>query len=372
MIRVGVTGNSGFIGSHLVNTMMLTPERYRLISFERNHFLSEDKMDAFVRSCDVIVHLAGVNRASDQHELYEVNLDLSRKLVDACERTASRPRMIMSSSIQEGNGSIYGKAKKESREILEGWARSVNGSVTTLIIPNVFGPFGRPFYNSVVATFCHQFAIGEEPTIQNDAELNLIYVAELVAELVTCIDMPVSGVRVQHVTPTAQARVSDIYRLLKYFYAQYVGQGNIPELHNAFELNLFNTFRSFVPFKLFPRKLTQHKDDRGFFSEIIRLGTGGQVSYSLTHPGITRGNHFHTRKIERFTVIRGKARLELRKFNTPEIIAYEIDGNEPAYVDMPVWYTHNITNIGTEDLITIFWINEPYDPANPDTYLEKV
>jgi len=138
-------------------------------------------------------------------------------------------------------------------------------------------------------------------------------------------------------------------------------------------INLFNTFRSYIDHAVyFPFKLTQHADNRGAFVEIVRLGIGGQVSFSTTHPGITRGNHFHTKKIERFTVIKGKALIQLRKYNTEEVLNFELDGNEPSYVDMPVWYTHNIKNVGEEELYTVFWINEAFDATNPDTYFEIV
>jgi UDP-2-acetamido-2,6-beta-L-arabino-hexul-4-ose reductase len=150
-------------------------------------------------------------------------------------------------------------------------------------------------------------------------------------------------------------------------------KGNIPSLNNVFERNLFNTFRCFIPLqKHFPVKFIQHKDSRGEFVEVIRLNTGGQVSFSTTLPGVTRGNHFHTRKIERFAVIKGKAMIQLRQIGTDEVLNFELNGQEPAYVDMPIWYTHNIKNIGNEDLYTIFWINECYDPNDPDTWFENV
>ncbi len=139
------------------------------------------------------------------------------------------------------------------------------------------------------------------------------------------------------------------------------------------EVNLFNTFRCYIDHdSRYPVKLVQHADPRGVFVETIKLGVGGQVSFSTTVPGITRGNHYHTRKIERFTVIKGKARIQLRKIGTDEVMDFYLDGNEPSYVDMPIWYSHNITNIGKDELYTQFWINEWYNPADGDTYFEEV
>ena len=241
-----------------------------------------------------------------------------------------------------------------------------------MVIPNVFGPFGKPNYNSVVATFCHQLSNNETPNIEVDSELKLIYINELVECIIDCIHR--KTVQEKYVVKhTSEIKVSEVLTLLKNFKTLYQNSGEIPRMRSVFELNLFNTFRSFMDVKnLFPRKLTAHKDARGSFVELIRLGIGGQVSFSTTVPAITRGNHFHTRKIERFAVIKGKALIQLRRIGTNEVLDFYLDGNEPAYVDMPIWYTHNIKNIGITELITLFWINEPYDPENSDTYFIKV
>ena len=172
---------------------------------------------------------------------------------------------------------------------------------------------------------------------------------------------------------TSKAKVSEVLSLLKKYKTEYQDKGEIPLINNPFELNLFNTFRSYMDIaNHFPIKFEQHTDPRGSFVEVIRLGVGGQVSFSTTVPGITRGNHFHTRKIERFAVIKGKALIQLRKIGTEEVLDFYLDGNEPAYVDMPIWYTHNIKNIGDEVLYTNFWINEPYNEDDADTYFEEV
>ena len=172
----------------------------------------------------------------------------------------------------------------------------------------------------------------------------------------------------------AEKKVSEIPATLNRFKTLYFEQGIFPELHDRFEIQLFNTFCGYIDHEnFFPFKLKKNSDDRGSFVETVKLDNlGGQVSFSTTRPGITRGNHYHTRKIERFAVIKGHAKIELRKIGTNEKLTFELDGNEPAFVDMPVWYTHNITNIGTDDLYTIFWINEFYDPSDPDTFFEKV
>lgn len=256
--------------------------------------------------------------------------------------------------------------------MLEQWAASSGGSLTSLLIPNVFGPFGKPFYNSFVATFCHLLNNGGTPEVHQDAEVSLIYVNDLVAHFFEHITNGESGVNFHKIPAPVQQSVRQVLKKLEGFKTAYVENGQVPDISQAFDKDLFNTFTSYIPKDYFPRKFVKHTDNRGAFVEIMRAGTSGQSSYSTTVPGITRGNHYHTRKVERFAVISGKACIKLRKVNTDKVYEFYLDGNEPAYVDMPIWYTHNITNIGDDELITLFWINEPYDPEDPDTYFESV
>lgn len=313
-----------------------------------------------------------MNRHESPEFIYETNIGLVKKLTDSLQRTASKAHVLFSSSSQEERDNLYGKSKKEGREILADWAKSNNGKFTGLVIPNVFGPFGTPFYNSFIATFCYQLTHGETPKIDSDGDVQLIYVHELVQEIITQIKEGTTT-ELYRVPSTSTHKVSEILAKLNGFKAAYFDKGEIPVLGNLFDLNLFNTFRCYFDIAThYPVKFTQNIDPRGAFVEVIRLGIGGQVSYSTTVPGITRGNHYHTRKIERFSVIKGKALIQLRKIGTNEVLDFYLDGSAPAFVDMPIWYTHNIKNIGEEELFTIFWINEPYNPDDADTYFENV
>ena len=371
-MKVGITGQNGFIGAHLYNTLGLEPETFERIDFDKSFFDDDAALDLFVKNCDVIVHLAAMNRHENPQVIYDNNIQLVQKLISSLERTNSKAHVLFSSSSQEEKDNLYGKSKLEGRNLLAKWAQTNGGKFSGMIIPNVFGPFGEPFYNSFIATFCHQINIGQNPTIQQDAEVNLIYVGELVQEIINEIKEESSHSEFK-IKSTSSLKVSQILAILQNFKEMYLENGQIPELRTDFEFQLFNTFRSFIDYKnLFPRKYVQHCDDRGAFVELIRMEIGGQCSFSTTKPGITRGNHYHTRKIERFSVIKGKALIQLRKINTDEVLEFTLDGVEPAYVDMPVWYTHNIKNIGTEELLTIFWINEPYNAEDADTYFETV
>lgn len=372
MKKIGITGQNGFVGSHLFNTLGLNPEAYERVKFENEYFENSKKLDEFVKNCDVIVHLAAMNRHPDPETIYFENVKLVTKLVDSLIRTASNAHVVFSSSSQEERDNLYGKSKKEGRRLLSEWANNFGGKFTGLIIPNVFGPFGKPEYNSFIATFCHKLTHGETPVVENDSEVKLIYVGELVQEILRQIKA--SKTQEQYTIPfTTSIKVSEVLQKLENFKKLYLESGEVPQLRSDFDLQLFNTFRCYFPMdKFYPVKLIQHKDERGAFVEIIRLGIGGQCSFSTTVPGISRGNHFHTRKIERFAVIKGKALIQLRKIGSEEVFNYYLDGAEPAYVDMPIWFTHNIKNIGDEELLTNFWINEPYDAADPDTYFENV
>jgi UDP-2-acetamido-2,6-beta-L-arabino-hexul-4-ose reductase len=370
IVKIGITGQAGFVGKHLFNTLGLYPDQFERIFFERNYFDQPEKLESFVKQCDVIVHLAAVNRHNDPEFIYKSNRDLAFKLVDALINTGSKAHVIFSSSTQEERDNPYGQSKREAREAIANWAKKCGGYFTGLVIPNVFGPFGHPYYNSVVATFCHQLTHGEQPKIDVDGQLRLIYVGELVEVILDTIK---NKRRQDLLAVTYEIKVTEILALLEGYKVQYLHQGIIPFLQNRFEVNLFNTFRCYMDIRNhYPVKYTQHTDQRGAFVEVIRLNVGGQVSFSTTVSGITRGNHFHTRKIERFSVIKGNALIQLRQIGTGDCIDFYLNGSEPAYVDMPVWYTHNIKNTGNEDLYTIFWINEFYDANDPDTFFETV
>jgi len=394
MIKIGITGQAGFIGTHLFNTLSLYPDKYIRIPFRDEFFQSEEALDAFVKQCDVIIHLAAMNRNNDPDVLYKTNIELVQKLIDSMERTKSKPYVIMSSSLQEEQDNLYGLSKREGRELFNQWADRNGAKFTGLIIPNVFGPFGKPFYNSVISTFSYQLCNKQEHRIEVDNELKLIYVGDLVEEIINLFPADYAEKntdyadkententedteelippRVLEVQYSAKYKVSELLDKLKRYYETYVVKGIFPDLSDWFEVCLFNTFRSYIPKEHFPFKYHKHSDQRGIYVETMKFNSRGQVSFSTTMPGITRGNHFHTRKVERFAVIQGKASIKLRKYGTSEVIEYILDGNEPAYVDMPIWFTHNITNIGDTDLLTMFWINEFYDPNDPDTYYEPV
>ncbi len=373
MIRIGITGQAGFVGTHLFNLAKTRPDAFTCIPFEDAYFQDEAALRAFVRECDAIVHLAAMNRHPDPEVIYKTNLQLVQQLIAAMEAEGVAPHVLFSSSTQEERDNLYGASKREGRALLADWAKRTGAKFTGCVIPNVFGPYGKPFYNSVVATFCHQLTHGEMPQIQVDGTINLVYVGDLCEEMLRIITTGEAAD--ERPIPYGKAcTVSELLQRFTTFRDTYFAKGVIPNLVDRFDIQLFNTFCGYIDHKtFFPFALKANTDERGSFVETLRLeGLGGQVSFSTTKPGVTRGNHYHTRKIERFAVIKGKAQIQIRRVGTDEVITFELDGSQPAFVDMPVWATHNITNVGEEDLYTLFWINEFYNPEDPDTFFEKV
>ncbi|MBC8186313.1 SDR family oxidoreductase [candidate division KSB1 bacterium] len=368
--RIGITGQAGFMGTHLFNYFGLQKDLVR-IPFDDSYFKEQSLLEQFVKQCEVIVHLAAMNRHGDPQVIYDTNIRLVRQLVEAMQKTGSRPHVIMASSTQEERGNHYGRSKKEGREMLAKWAKENETIFTGLVIPNVYGPFGMPFYNSVISTFSYQLTHNERPHIETDASLKLIYVNELVEIIYKTIIENINETEylVKH---SDEANVSELLQILQAYQEIYLHSKTFPELRTNFQVNLFNTFRSYIETDFFPVNLLKNSDARGTFVETVKASCGGQFSFSTTTAGVTRGNHFHIRKVERFTVIQGEAIICLCKIGTNDIIEYKLNGDQPGFVDMPVWYTHNITNIGNKDLYTLFWINEFFDPNDPDTYFEKV
>ncbi len=369
-MRIGLTGKKGFIGFHLSNSLKLHDD-IDLIDFDRNFFIDPDKLDNFFYNTDVIVHLAGVNRDNDESKILEINRKLADSLAESAARTNFKGKLIYISSIQEETGSVYGESKLLARKILTEASTNHGFNFTALIVPNVFGPFCKPNYNSFIATFCDNLIKGEEPKIIDDQKIKLIYIDSLVRLIIDEFrKKPNNNINIQS---DEELLVSSVLKKLKEFKEIYIETGEIPNLNNQFDIALFNTFRSYINYqKWYPKKYNNNIDSRGNFIEVLRSNSKGQFSYSTTKPGIVRGNHFHTRKIERFAVISGEALIRIRKLGSNKVIEYKFSGEDPSFIDIPVWYTHSIENIGTNDLITLFWINEPYNKEDSDTFFEKV
>jgi len=369
-LNVGITGMIGFIGSHL-RDRLLREENVSIVPFEDSYFEDIEKLRGFLSDSNVVVHLAAMNRG-DADEIYNVNVGLVSKLVSQMEVLQVTPHVIFSSSIQSMLDNPYGCSKKEGERIFEEWSNKNNAPVTILTIPNVYGDGCRPHYNSAVATFCHELTHGGKPEILKDKELGLVYINELTEIIWEKILNSPTGFENVKIKGTVTAKVSEILTLLEKFKEYYFQKKAVPTFKSKFEQNLYNVFLTYIDEPYYHQEPTIHSDSRGMLFEIIKQEQGGQIFYSTTKPGIVRGNHYHTRKIEKFCVVQGEAIIRLRRIGTDRIIEYRVSGQNPGIVDMPIFYTHNIENVGEGDLHTLFWTNELYDPDDSDTFYEEV
>ena len=363
---IGVTGSQGMLGWHVCGFLRTLPD-VQLRLADRETFSTAKSLAEFARGCDVVVHLAGMNRG-DASEVAQTNIRLTQELIAALIAVDSRAHVLFSSSTHIDRDTEYGASKRECAALLEAWAAQSGGKFTNLVLPNIFGERGKPFYNSVVSTFCHQVALGETPVIQQDAELEQIHTQSVARLIWDCVaEARVGELRI----PGWKVTVSGLLEKIQGFGALYSGH-IFPDVRDDFDRDLFNTFRSYLYPARYPTALTLHEDPRGCLFEAVKTHNGGQTFLSTTKPGITRGNHYHTRKIERFLVVSGQAEIRLRRVFDAEVQVFKVSGDQPAYVDMPTLHTHNITNAGPSDLITLFWTHEFYDPNLPDTFFELV
>lgn len=366
MVKVGITGIDGLIGWHL-RSYLHGQKGVDIYGADKAEFASMEALQKFAGSCDVIVHLAGMNRGDDA-EVAATNVKLTEQLLAACDAAKVSPYVIFSSSTHIYRATPYGDSKKKCSALLSEWADKHKTPFTNLVLPNVFGEAGRPFYNSTVSTFCYQLATGEKTEIIKDVEVELLHARHVARRIYALLGAPVNG---ELPMSGEKMLVSRLLAQLKEMAALYAANV-VPDLREGCLLDLFNTYRSY----LFPAKvpvvLEMKRDERGYLFEAAKSRNSGQTFISSTQPGVTRGNHYHTRKLERFLVIKGKACVRVRKLFSAETHEFDVDGDNPAYVDMPALHTHNITNIGSGELLTLFWSSEIFDPVDPDTYGETV
>ena len=339
----------------------------QVIPAGRELFSEPEKLRAFVDKVDAVVHLAGRNRG-EEREVRDTNIALAEQLACACAATGARPHVVFANSTHAARSTAYGESKRIAAEILGAWSEKSGALFTNLVLPHVFGEGCRPFYNSAVATFCHQLAQGEEPKITQDNEVELVHAQQVAAEITAAVRQRRSGETKVH---GVQIRISEVLARLKNIAKQYQAQ-LIPKLSAELDLDLFNSYRSYLFPRYYPVDLELRHDARGSLFEAVKTLHGGQCFLSTTRPGITRGNHYHRRKLERFLVVQGEAIIRIRRLLAGEVIEFRVSGKRPQYVDMPTLHTHNITNTGSGELTTLFWSQEIFDAEHPDTFSEAV
>lgn len=367
-MNIAITGGHGFLGWHTA-VRLHSLHRTEALRLGRDDLAEVDHLAKLIERTSVIIHLAGVNRAPGDEEIETGNVRAAQSLAQALRRNGTAPHIVYANSIHAGTDSAYGRGKQRAGEMLRAVATELGGTLADVQLPNLFGEHGRPGYNSFIATFCDVLASGGNPRVEVDRPVPLLHAQRAAAVL---IDAALAGAETL-IEPEAEVHtVSEVLTTLQRFADAYRG-GQIPALADPFEIDLFNTYRSYVFPQAFPHMSTVHADARGELFETVRvLGGTGQTFVSTTRPGITRGEHYHLTKIERFFVVSGEAEIALRRVLDDDVINFRLSGREPAFVDMPTLWTHNITNVGDTDLITLFWSDQLHDPNAPDTYWENV
>lgn len=362
MQKVVVTGSNGLVGWH-TRCRLSTNANYEVVALNREQFSNDDCLNQAVENSHAVFHLAGVNRGTEAETEFD-NPAIAERLVQALESCRARPHVVYSSTIHALCDSPYGRGKRNAGLALESWANRNSAKYTNFILPHIFGEHGRPNHNSVVSTFAWKLATGRTPTIASDGHLNLLHAQQAAQLFVSSIENSQTGTLRPAGVPLQVSQLLDRLQRLSSRYQA----GVIPNLNDPLDLRLFNTYRSYIPYPDRAIPLQLRSDNRGHLFETIRSDHQGQVFVSSTYPGITRGNHFHTRKVERFVVVDGQAVIRLRRLLTDEVIEYPVTGDQPVAIDIPTLHTHNISNAGSSALWTLFWSHEHLDFSDTDTF----
>ena len=391
MKKVLVTGSNGFVGKNTV-VALKEAKKYEVLTIDREN--TEEQLKESVLNADFIVHLAGVNRPKDTKEFYEGNGGLTEKIVGFLREENKNTPILITSSTHAVLDNDYGKSKKQSEDALIKYSDECNAKVYIFRLPNLFGKWCRPNYNSAVATFCYNIAHDLDVWINDPAiELNLVYIDDLVASIIDIIEdeniVKLSNLDEEVAVTTTGAssiQIDKYYYEVTTVYKRTLGNivdslkmfRNmrksllIPDLSDGFNKALYSTYLTYLEEDDFSYYLDKKEDNRGWLAELVKSEQFGQMFVSKTHPGINRGNHWHHTKTEKFIVIQGQAAIRFRKLDEDKVIEYIVDGEKPQVLDIPPGYTHSIENIGQDEVITLFWSNEMFNPEKPDTYFLEV
>lgn len=371
-MKIVVTGALGLLGHHASVRLHAAncaarfsgeEEPYTLVRLDHAAFADDTRLGEALDGADAVLHFAGVNRASDT-DLASGNPDIAHRLVDACRAINSRPHIVYANSTHSATDTVYGNSKRIAGEVLSG----LGTRYTNVILPHIFGEGARAHYNNVTATFIEQVIKGETPEVNPEGRVALLHAGEA-AQI--AIDAAIQGT-IGTIEPAARPlSVLDLLIKIQQFHADY-SANLFPDLSDPFDLSLFNSYRSALYPDQYPKILKVNGDARGALFEASRGGGGGQTFLSWTHPGITRGDHFHLSKVERFLVLEGEAVIRIRSVLGDKIWECRVSGDAPAAIDMPTLHTHSIVNVGDKPLLTLFWTNAVFDPASPDTYADPV
>ena len=369
-MKILVTGANGFVGKNLIAE--LKNRGYKDI-LKCTRETTKIQLDEYTKECEFIFHLAGVNRPKDEKEFMKGNFGFTSELLDLLKKNNNKSPVLITSSIQAEIDNPYGRSKKAGEDLLFKYSKETGAKVYVYRLPNLFGKWSKPNYNSVVSTFCYNIARDLDIQINDpEVELNLCYIDDVLDEFMKALENnPTKEGEFCVVPVTYKVKLGKLAELIQSFKKSRKDL-SIPNMEDSFTKKLYSTYLSYLPEDKFSYPLKMNTDNRGSFTEFIRTPERGQVSVNVSKPGITKGNHWHHTKNEKFLVVSGEGLIRFRKIDSDEIIEYRVSGEKLEVVDIPTGYTHSIVNIGDTDMVTIMWANECFDPENPDTYYLEV
>lgn len=369
-MKILVTGSNGFIGKNLLAE--LRNKGYEdILTFTKES--SFEDLALYTKECEFVFHLAGVNRTENDDEFISGNADLTGMLLELLRLNNNRSPVLFSSSIQAGKDSPYGQSKKLAEQHLFSHSEINKSKVLIYRLPNLFGKWGKPHYNSVVSTFCYNVANGHPISITDEKKiLALNYIDDVINEFIMALTNKETWKDEYCIVPhTHEVTLGELAGKILAF-KQNRETLLMPSLKTDFDKALYGTYLSYLNQESFSYPLNKRTDVRGWLAEFMKSESMGQLFISRTKPGITRGNHWHHSKVEKFLVVKGQASIKFRNVGSNSIIEYKVDGDEPEVVDIPAGYTHSLENIGNDELITLFWASEIFDQERPDTFFMEV
>lgn len=369
-MKILITGSGGFIAKNLIAE--LRNRGYKDLLLCNRGTVSED-LENYVEECEILIHLAGVNRPEYESEYYFVNVGFTEELIKLLEEKNKKVPVIYSSTILNTPHVHYGKSKREAERLLQEYGKRMGSPIFIFRLANVFGKWSLPNYNSFVATFCYNAAHSLDIEVNDpDTKITLVYIDDVVDKFISCIEEGNGkGEMFPEISETYNTTVGEVAERILDFKS---GRDSleIPDIKDSLGKKLYSTYLSYLKPENFSYKLKMNRDERGSFTEFLHLRDIGQISINVVKPGIVKGNHWHHTKAEKFLVVKGMAQIHFRHMITDEMTELVVSGEELEVIDIPVGYIHSIINIGKEDLVIVIWANEVFDPNRPDTYYEEV